>query len=96
MKTILPVSLALILVNSPVTASEPIVSELITSEPIKCYRKAAGREITVGQSVTLCSGTTDADRTIQCFVEAWAHPGDGGLGLNAGQAIALCKTNSLQ
>lgn len=89
-------TLALLLANVPATASEPIQMEPNTSEPIKCYARAGGRGLTVGQSVTLCSGTADASKTIECFEKAWAHPGDGGLGLTAGQAITLCKTNSLE
>jgi hypothetical protein len=78
----------------PATASEPPLAE---SEPIKCYEKAwrvVG--LTTGQAVTLCSGATDASKVIQCVLKAWMHPDDGGLGLNAGLAVTLCKTNSLQ
>ena len=88
-------ALALFLAHVPATASEPIQMEPKTSEPIKCYARAGGLGLTVGQSVTLCSGTADANKTIECFEKAWAHPDDGGLGLNAGQAVTLCKSNSL-
>ena len=27
----------------------------------------------------------------QCFEKAWAHPGNGGLGLTRGHAIELCS-----
>ena len=42
----------------------------------------------------LCSGTTDAAKTIECFMKAAGHEGDGGHGLNLGFAVNLCKTNS--
>ena len=97
MKTIFYIPIfALLLMSGPVTASDPL------SEPIKCYEKAwesqekGGLGLTAGQAVTLCSGSTDANKVIQCYVKAWAHPDNGGLGLTAGQAVLLCKTNSLQ
>ena len=30
----------------------------------------------------------------QCFENAWAHPDNGGLGLNRGQAIDMCKKSA--
>ena len=30
----------------------------------------------------------------QCFENAWAHPDNGGLDLNRGQAIDLCKKSA--
>ena len=99
--------LAMLLVTGPAAAAKgkkdapPPVPE-----PIKCYEMAWGSKqnpehnpglgLNAGQAVTLCSGTTDAEKTIRCFAQAWAHPDDGGLGLIAGQAVALCKTNSLE
>ena len=32
-----------------------------------------------------------AGEVTQCFEKAWGNPGDGGLGLNRGQAIELCQ-----
>ena len=32
-----------------------------------------------------------AIKVTQCFANAWAHPDNGGLDLNRGQAIDLCK-----
>jgi hypothetical protein len=63
-------------------------------EPILCYRllTSTGLEITVGQAVELCAGTRDAAATVACFAAAWGHPADGGLGLNRGQAVDLCRT----
>jgi hypothetical protein len=101
MKTIIQnsffVSLALFALGNPTMAKEP--TNTIKSEPASCYvavallmEKVKG-EITVGQSIELCGGTTDAMKTVRCYAEAWAHTDNGGLGLTAGQAIALCKTH---
>lgn len=69
-------------------AQEPI------PEPILCYRllTRTGLEITVGQAVELCAATRDAAATVACFAAAWGHPDNGGLGLNRGQAVDLCRT----
>jgi hypothetical protein len=32
-----------------------------------------------------------ANEATKCFEKAWAHPNDGGLGLNRGQAVELCN-----
>ncbi|SDK18940.1 hypothetical protein SAMN05192566_0537 [Methylophilus rhizosphaerae] len=100
--------MVVILLNMPLPllAAEAEATETIaiTSEPTKCYeavwgsdeKKKAGLGLNAGQAVTLCSGTTNAARVVECFLEAWAHPKNGGLGLTTGQAITLCKTNSLQ
>lgn len=74
------------------TPSEPETPP--SAEPIKCYR-GVGRfdsGITVGLSIELCSGTTNAMATLSCFDEAYAPPAYGGLGLTRGQAIWLCRT----
>jgi len=42
----------------------------------------------------LCSGAANAIEVTQCFENAWAHPDNGGLGLNRGQAIDLCKKSA--
>lgn len=64
------------------------------SEPTLCYRLIAERgNMTVGLTVELCSGTTNAQVTVACFDDAFAHPDDGGLGLNRGLAVDLCKSN---
>lgn len=98
MKPIFQICVALLLVSGAATASERGASESVTSEPIRCYVKSAEVPggMTVGLGVTLCSGTTDADKTIQCFLTAFAHPDNGGLGLPRGLAVTLCKTNSLE
>ena len=87
--------LALSLIGVDATAIEAL------SEPTTCYRLVGtmndkfGWDMRVGQSITLCSGATDAKKVVACFAEAFGHPKDGGLGLTAGQAVTLCKTNSL-
>jgi hypothetical protein len=35
-----------------------------------------------------------ASEVTQCFEKAWAHPENGGLGLQRGSAIELCKKSS--
>lgn len=72
--------------------------ELLSTEPIVCYRSLGevDKEIVVGLAVRLCGGTTDAMRTVACYAVAWSPASGGGLGLNRGQAIDLCRTNSLQ
>lgn len=32
-----------------------------------------------------------ADEVTQCYEKAWAHPGDGGLGMPRGLAVDLCR-----
>lgn len=63
-------------------------------EPILCYRllTSTGLEITVGQAVEVCAATRDAAATVACFAAAWGHPANGGLGLNRGLAVDLCRT----
>ena len=82
---------ALLFISSPVTASEPV----------KCYKRALeifeneheGLDYMAPLMATdFCSGATDANKVIQCYAEARAHPDDGGLGLDYFLAIELCKT----
>jgi len=82
---------ALLFISGPVTASEPV----------KCYKIALdlfeyeGMEYAAPIMATeLCSGATDADEVTQCYMEARAHPDDGGLGLDFILAIELCKPNA--
>ena len=65
----------------------------LLSEPTKCYRllSASGFTLSVGIVVEACGGSTDALKTVACFVEAFMHPNDGGLGLSAGLARDLCR-----
>lgn len=53
-----------------------VCESAIASEPIKCYEKAwesrekGGLGLAAGQAVTLCGGTTDAVKTIDCYMKA--------------------------
>ena len=64
-----------------------------TAEPVKCFKALASTDLglSVGIVVDACGGSTDGVKTALCFVEAYMHPNNGGLGLNAGQAAALCR-----
>lgn len=67
----------------------------ISSEPTNCYYLAWNTlELNTGLAVSLCSGTTDAAKNLECFVKAYGHPDDDGLGLPMGLAVTLCKSNS--
>jgi len=67
----------------------------ISSEPVNCYDLAWNNlELPLGLAVKLCSGTTDAPKTLKCFIRAYGHKDDGGLGLPMGFAVNQCKTNS--
>ena len=67
-----------------------------SSEPSDCYSLAGELDVglTVGLGIKLCSGTTDAAKTVECFMKAFGHAGDGGYGLTIGSAVNLCKSNS--
>ena len=68
---------------------------LAKSEPTLCYRMLSVKgDMTVGLAVELCSGTTDALKTVACYEEAFGHPENDGLGLPRGLAVDLCKSNS--
>ena len=97
MKHALLIFVAVLWVSGPAKASDPDTGELVMPEPIRCYVMAGSVPggMTVGLGVTLCSSTTDAEKTIQCFVKAYSHPDNGGLGLNRGLAVTLCKSNSM-
>jgi len=67
----------------------------VSSEPTTCYKLAwNGLGLTAGMAVKLCSGTTDASKTLRCFMKAYGHPDEDGLGLTMGYAVNLCKSNS--
>lgn len=90
--TLLAVTFAggLALAAEPETPKVPAGS----SEPTKCYRLVAesGLEISLGQTVELCAATVSAVKTFACFIEAWSHSGNNGLGLPLGLAVDLCRT----
>jgi len=88
------VSLAFSMLFSSGTAVSGELSE-ISSEPTNCYELAWNNlGLNTGLAVSLCSGTTDAPKTLECFVKAYGHPDNDGLGLPMGLAVALCKSNS--
>ena len=67
------------------------------TQPAQCYAIALKLfDLTYGQKIKLCSGTIDADATLNCFVRANGLPkNEGGkLGLSAKSSINLCKSNS--
>ena len=67
------------------------------TQPTQCYAIALKLfDLTYGQKIKLCSGTTDASMTLNCFVRAHSNPddGEGGFGLTMGSSINLCKSNS--
>ena len=80
------------LFNSGVAVSGEL-SE-ISIEPTNCYELAWNGQVTSGLAVSLCSGTTDAPKTLECFMKAYGHPDNDGLGLPMGLAVTLCKSNS--
>jgi hypothetical protein len=90
---------ALTLFGNHAFAAEPEMRPETTpqerpTEPILCYLllPRLGFEITVGQSIEVCAATRDAAATVTCFAQAYRHPDEGGLGLNRGQAVDLCRT----
>ena len=67
----------------------------VSTEPTNCYELAWNAiGVTAGMAVKLCSGTTDASKTLRCFMKAYGHPDEDGLGLTMGYAVNLCKSNS--
>ena len=94
-KLLVTLAFLMLFSNGVAVAAEGYLSQL-TSEPSNCYALAGGLQIglTVGLSTKLCSGTTDASTTIDCFNRAYGHPDNGGFGLNMGFAVNLCKTNA--
>jgi hypothetical protein len=61
-------------------------------EPLKCYALAGGEAdptITVGMTVDLCAGTTNAEATADCYAKAFTL-----LGLTRGQAVRLCSAKT--
>ncbi len=78
--------------GGPAIAVEP-KSPTPTSEPTSCYRMVGGvdSEMTVGLAVELCAGTTNAKATITCYALAFVNKESGGLGLNRGLAVSLCR-----
>jgi hypothetical protein len=94
-KLLVPLAFSMLFGSGVVVSSE--LSDF-SSEPSDCYEAAfdvlalgAGAD---GVAVKLCSGTTDASKTIECFMKAHGRKENGGLGLTKGWAMNLCKSNS--
>jgi len=91
-KLLVPLAFTM-LFNSGASVSGELTE--ISSEPTNCYYLAWNNlELNTGLAVSLCSGTTDAAKTLECFVKAYGHPDNDGLGLPRGLAVTLCKSNS--
>jgi len=71
-------------------------SPSLSSEPTNCYLMvgAIDTEMTVGLAVDLCGGTKDAKATVTCYALAFGNKESGGLGLNRGLSVSLCRSAS--
>jgi hypothetical protein len=69
-------------------------SPSVSSEPTDCYLMvgAIDTEMTVGLAVDLCGGTKDAKATVTCYALAFGNKESGGLGLNRGLSVSLCRS----
>jgi hypothetical protein len=58
-----------------------------TSEPVKCFVgiSQVDKSITIGISVDLCTGTTSAKKTLECYGRA------AEMDLNRGMSVRLCS-----
>jgi hypothetical protein len=66
-----------------------------STEPTDCYKMAWNDlGLTAGNALKLCSGTLAASETLICFMKAYGHLDEDGLGLTMGYAVNLCKSNS--
>ena len=92
-KLLVPLAFLMLFSNGVAVAAEGYLSDL-RSEPSDCYALAGEIGELVGYGYMLCSGTTDASTTIDCFKRAYGHPDNGGFGLSTGFAVRLCKSNS--
>jgi hypothetical protein len=72
-------------------AEEPDLGK--PTEPYICMKALGelGLEVPLGMAVDLCAGSTDAEKTLRCFLQAWAPRDADGLGLTLGQAVRLCR-----
>ena len=94
-KLLVPLAFSM-LFSSGVSAAEEEVGDVFW-QPTGCYSWAFNvLDLNHGQALKLCSGTIDADATLNCFVRANGLPkNEGGkLGLSAKSSINLCKSNS--
>ena len=93
-KLLVPLAFSM-LFSSGVSAAEEEVGDVFW-QPTGCYRWAFNvLDLNHGQALKLCSGTIDADATLNCFVRAnGLRKNKGELGLSEKSSINLCKTNS--
>ena len=91
-KLLVPLAFSMLFSSGVAVAGE--LSD-VSTEPTTCYELVWNNlGLSTGQAIKLCSGTTDALKTIECFIKAYGHPDDDGLGLLMGFAVNLCKSNS--
>ena len=97
-KLLIPLTFSMLFSNAALGAAD--VTDFFT-EPTNCYylmtvglQLATGLGLYAGEAVQVCSGTTDAAKTVRCYAKAIGSEEDGGLGLRKGLAIKLCKSNS--
>jgi hypothetical protein len=69
-------------------ATNQTVNRKDVPAPILCYLLVPeiDKEINVGAGVELCAGSTDAEKTLKCYEQAWTT-----LKLTRGQAVRLCS-----
>jgi hypothetical protein len=77
--------------NITVGLATRLCSAAWSPEPLKCFATIPEVDdgITLGISVELCAGTTDGDRTVQCYRKAWHG------GISRGQATTLCSARPI-
>ena len=90
-KLLVPLALAMLFNSAGAVSGE--LSD-VSTEPTDCYKMAWNGQVTSGLAASSCSGTTDASKTLVCFVKAYGPPDEDGLGLPMGLAVKLCKSNS--
>ena len=94
-KLLVPLAFSMLFSSEVLAAEEDDGKISVSSEPTNCYYLAWNHlGLTTGQAIKLCSGTIDAEKTLNCFVRAYGHPDNAGLGLTMAFAINLCKSNS--
>ena len=83
------------LILAAVLIALPITAVAVSTEPAKCFEIAYahpdnnGFGLSRGQAVRLCSGSTDAEKTLHCFREAST------LELNIGLSVELCTKGKI-
>jgi hypothetical protein len=95
-KLLVPLAFSM-LFSSGVSAAEEDDGDVLY-QPTSCYSWAFNvLALNHGQALKLCSGTIDADATLNCFIRAHGKPKNygGKLGLSENSSINLCKSNSV-